>query len=101
MTRPNFIAFQVRNRVDFSDNPMFEPSFEFYDQNLLDDIKRGDANTQEFFRLLAVCHTVMPEKNEEGKFLTRQFHRKKIQKKNSEFLEFDYGISFIFCVYFN
>ena len=40
---------------------MYEPSFEFYDQSLLREVKRGDPDTQEFFRLLAVCHTVMPE----------------------------------------
>merc|ERR1719412_1112938 len=48
-------------RVDFSGNSMSEPSFEFYDQSLLDEVVRGEPDTQEFFRLLSVCHTVMPE----------------------------------------
>ena len=52
--------------MDFSANPMHEPSFEFYDQSLLDEVNRGDPDAQEFFRLLSLCHTVMPEWNEEG-----------------------------------
>lgn len=48
--------------MDFSGNPMYEPSFEFYDQSLLDNVRTGaDPESREFFRLLAVCHTVMPE----------------------------------------
>ena len=30
--------------MDFSDNPMAEPDFKFYDKSLLDDVKRGDPN---------------------------------------------------------
>jgi hypothetical protein len=48
---------------------MYQPSFEFYDQSLLDDIRRGNPHTQEFFRLLAVCHTVMPELKDGKKLL--------------------------------
>ena len=48
-------------RVDFSDNPMHEPDFDFYDKNLLADVKQGNANVHDFFRLLALCHTVMTE----------------------------------------
>ena len=47
--------------MDFSDNPMYEPSFEFYDKSLLADVKQGNANVHDFFRLLALCHTVMTE----------------------------------------
>ena len=50
--------------MDFSNNPMAEPDFKFYDKSLLDDVKRGDPNVHEFFRLLALCHTVMPEYKE-------------------------------------
>merc|ERR1712223_946931 len=50
--------------VDFSDNPMAEPDFKFYDKSLLDDVRKGDPNVHEFFRLLALCHTVMPEYKE-------------------------------------
>ncbi len=47
--------------MDFSANPMHEASFEFYDQSLLDKVRGGDRDCREFFRLLALCHTVMPE----------------------------------------
>lgn len=47
--------------MDFSSNPMYEPSFQFFDKTLLDDVRRGNPHVQEFFRLLALCHTVMPE----------------------------------------
>ncbi len=40
---------------------MYETTFEFYDRHLLDDVRRGNLHVQEFFRLLALCHTVMPE----------------------------------------
>ena len=40
---------------------MYEPSFEFYDKSLLADVKQGNANVHDFFRLLALCHTVMTE----------------------------------------
>ena len=57
-----FHIFQVLpTRVDFSANPMSEPTFEFYDKTLLDDVNKGVAHVHEFFRLLALCHTVMPE----------------------------------------
>ena len=55
---------QEPTRVDFTDNPMAETDFKFYDKSLLDDVKRGDPNVHEFFRLLALCHTVMPEYKE-------------------------------------
>ena len=54
--------------MDFSDNPMAEPDFKFYDKSLLDDVRKGDPNVHEFFRLLALCHTVMPE-YKEGKIM--------------------------------
>jgi len=37
------------------------PSFEFYDGRLLELVKQGDPHVHQFFRLLALCHTVMPE----------------------------------------
>jgi len=37
------------------------PSFEFYDGRLLDLVKQGDPHVHQFFRLLALCHTIMPE----------------------------------------
>ena len=56
--------------MDFSDNPMYEPSFEFYDKNLLYDVKQGNANVHDFFRLLALCHTVMTDNKDDGKCIT-------------------------------
>ena len=58
--------------MDFSANPMHEPAFEFYDQSLLDEVSRGDPDAQEFFRLLSLCHTVMPEWTEDGTCLEYQ-----------------------------
>ena len=51
---------------------MYEPSFEFYDKNLLYDVKQGNANVHDFFRLLALCHTVMTDNKDDGKCITFQ-----------------------------
>jgi phospholipid-translocating ATPase len=40
---------------------MHEPSFKFYDHLLVDSVNEKDPICFEFFRLLALCHTVMPE----------------------------------------
>lgn len=50
--------------VDFSANPMYESTFKFYDQSLLNEVNRGNEHVHEFFRLLAICHTVMSEEKE-------------------------------------
>ncbi|XP_012548814.1 probable phospholipid-transporting ATPase IM [Bombyx mori] len=47
--------------LDFSFNPEYEPEFKFFDPTLLDAVKRGDSHVHDFFRLLALCHTVMPD----------------------------------------
>ncbi|VDM56734.1 unnamed protein product [Angiostrongylus costaricensis] len=49
--------------IDFSWNKHYEESFKFYDTRLLDDTKNGVAEVTEFWRLLALCHTVMPERD--------------------------------------
>ena len=64
--------------MDFTDNPMAEPDFKFYDKSLLDDVKRGDPNVHEFFRLLALCHTVMPEYKEGKKRFYELLHTEKL-----------------------
>ncbi|XP_059080985.1 phospholipid-transporting ATPase ID-like isoform X6 [Tigriopus californicus] len=46
-------------KVDFSANPMSEATFDFYDQSLLDAVG-SNSDVDEFFRCLAICHTVMP-----------------------------------------
>lgn len=50
--------------VDFTENPEHEEDFKFYDRSLLDDIRNGDQDAQEYFRLLALCHTVMSEEKD-------------------------------------
>ena len=54
-------CFQEAKKVDFSDNEYYEEDFKFYDHTLLDAVKRGDEKVCEFWRLLALCHTVMPD----------------------------------------
>ena len=55
------VVLQSTPQVDFTDNPMSQQSFEFYDGRLLELVKQGDPHVHQFFRLLALCHTVMPE----------------------------------------
>ncbi|KAG8012736.1 Phospholipid-transporting ATPase ID [Nibea albiflora] len=55
--------------VDFSFNPLCDPRFKFYDSSLVEAIKLEDLAVQEFFRLLALCHTVMPEEKSEGQLV--------------------------------
>ncbi|AWP08276.1 Phospholipid-translocating ATPase [Scophthalmus maximus] len=52
--------------VDFSSNPLCDRGFKFYDGSLSEAVKLEDAAVQEFFRLLALCHTVMLEEKSEG-----------------------------------
>ncbi|XP_011344582.1 phospholipid-transporting ATPase ID isoform X2 [Ooceraea biroi] len=47
--------------LDFSFNKDYEPEFKFYDPALLEAVRRDNQDVHSFFRLLAVCHTVMPE----------------------------------------
>ena len=47
--------------MDFSFNPEYEPDFRWYDQGLLDAVRADEEHAHNFFRLLALCHTVMPE----------------------------------------
>ncbi|XP_062984436.1 phospholipid-transporting ATPase ID-like isoform X2 [Elgaria multicarinata webbii] len=53
-------------KVDFSHNPLADPKFAFYDHSLVEAVKVGDVPTRRFFRLLSLCHTVMPEEKKEG-----------------------------------
>ncbi|KAM9376045.1 phospholipid-transporting ATPase ID [Pholidichthys leucotaenia] len=52
--------------VDFSFNPLSDRRFKFYDSSLIEAIKLEDLAVQEFFRVLALCHTVMSEEKSEG-----------------------------------
>ncbi|XP_041031149.1 phospholipid-transporting ATPase ID isoform X2 [Carcharodon carcharias] len=55
--------------VDFSFNTLADPKFQFYDASLVEAIKLGDPSVHEFFRLLSLCHTVMPEEKNEGELV--------------------------------
>ncbi|ETE61196.1 putative phospholipid-transporting ATPase ID, partial [Ophiophagus hannah] len=57
---------ETMDRVDFSWNPLADPKFAFYDCRLLEAVKARDESTHRFFRLLSLCHTVMPEETKEG-----------------------------------
>ncbi|KAM9724378.1 phospholipid-transporting ATPase ID isoform 1-T1 [Menidia menidia] len=59
-----------RKKLDFTGlNPLADPDFCFYDDKLLESVKVGDSHTQEFFRLLSLCHTVMSEEKSEGELV--------------------------------
>uniref|UniRef100_A0A0N5A7W7 Phospholipid-transporting ATPase n=1 Tax=Syphacia muris TaxID=451379 RepID=A0A0N5A7W7_9BILA len=48
--------------INFGTNKWHEPNFKFYDRTLLDDTRKKKKEVMEFWRLLALCHTVMPER---------------------------------------
>ncbi|XP_058452757.1 phospholipid-transporting ATPase ID isoform X3 [Malaya genurostris] len=52
---------EITEQVDFSFNAEYEPDFRWFDQSLLDAVRADEENAHSFFRLLALCHTVMPE----------------------------------------
>uniref|UniRef100_A0A8C5BAM7 Phospholipid-transporting ATPase n=1 Tax=Gadus morhua TaxID=8049 RepID=A0A8C5BAM7_GADMO len=52
--------------VDFTWNELADPKFVFHDPSLVELVREGDLAAQHFFRLLALCHTVMPEEKTEG-----------------------------------
>ncbi|XP_040010343.1 phospholipid-transporting ATPase ID-like isoform X4 [Xiphias gladius] len=52
--------------VDFSFNPLADPRFIFHDHSLVEEVKLGTPEVHAFFRLLALCHTVMAEEKKEG-----------------------------------
>ena len=58
--------------MDFSANDMYEPSFRFFDQSLLDAVNSGDEDSHMFFRLLSLCHTVMPEEKDGERTVERR-----------------------------
>ncbi|KAM6902301.1 phospholipid-transporting ATPase ID-like [Xenentodon cancila] len=52
--------------VDFSWNSLADPKFIFHDRSLLETVRGRNREAQAFFRLLALCHTVMPEEKKDG-----------------------------------
>uniref|UniRef100_A0A7N8X0F4 Phospholipid-transporting ATPase n=1 Tax=Mastacembelus armatus TaxID=205130 RepID=A0A7N8X0F4_9TELE len=57
---------QKTERVDFSFNPLADPRFVFHDHSLVEAVKLETPEVHTFFRLLALCHTVMAEEKKEG-----------------------------------
>ncbi|GMS92729.1 hypothetical protein PENTCL1PPCAC_14904, partial [Pristionchus entomophagus] len=49
--------------IDFSFNPDCESSFKFYDRNLLEATRNNIPEVREFWLILSLCHTVMPERD--------------------------------------
>ena len=65
----NGISMDITDRTprcDFSWNDFFDDNFEFYDQRVINEILKGNSHFDSFFKLLSLCHTVMPEETEEG-----------------------------------
>ncbi|XP_044051942.1 phospholipid-transporting ATPase ID-like [Siniperca chuatsi] len=52
--------------VDFSFNALADPRFVFHDHSLVEAVKLENPEVHSFFRLLALCHTVMAEEKKEG-----------------------------------
>nr|CAB3224702.1 phospholipid-transporting ATPase ID [Phallusia mammillata] len=57
------------NIVDLSFNEYAEKNFHFYDHKLIEVITSGDEDCALFFRLIAICHTVMPDESEDGRLV--------------------------------
>ncbi|XP_063066420.1 phospholipid-transporting ATPase ID [Engraulis encrasicolus] len=53
-------------KVDFKWNDLADPKFSFHDHSLVEAVRQGSEEAQAFFRLLALCHTVMPEELSDG-----------------------------------
>uniref|UniRef100_A0A8C1IE44 Phospholipid-transporting ATPase n=1 Tax=Cyprinus carpio TaxID=7962 RepID=A0A8C1IE44_CYPCA len=58
------ILFELE--MDFSFNRLADPKFLFYDHSLVEGVKLELPDVHAFFRLLALCHTVMAEEKREG-----------------------------------
>ncbi|XP_075040995.1 phospholipid-transporting ATPase IC-like [Mixophyes fleayi] len=58
---------QLSEQVNFSWNPLADPNFTYNDKNLIEQVRSGiDPNVRQFFKLIALCHTVMVDKTEDG-----------------------------------
>ncbi|KAL4227660.1 Phospholipid-transporting ATPase ID [Mactra antiquata] len=61
----NVIESPEKSRIlDFSWNKYAEGNFEFYDRRVVEMIKNNDKYQHDFFKLLCLCHTVMPEEKD-------------------------------------
>ena len=73
----NGISMDITDRTprcDFSWNDFFDDNFEFYDQRVINEILKGNSHFDSFFKLLSLCHTVMPEETEEGWYCASFFY---------------------------
>uniref|UniRef100_A0A4W3K085 Phospholipid-transporting ATPase n=1 Tax=Callorhinchus milii TaxID=7868 RepID=A0A4W3K085_CALMI len=66
------VTLQRIASVDFSSNPLADKKFMFYDHSLLEAVKLEVPMVHEFFRVLSLCHTVMPEEKNEELFYQAQ-----------------------------
>ncbi|KAM9331027.1 phospholipid-transporting ATPase IC-like [Gastrophryne carolinensis] len=58
---------KANEQVDFSWNKFADPNFTYNDKTLVEQVRSGrDPTAQEFFKLLALCHTVMVDTAEDG-----------------------------------
>ncbi|XP_042543919.1 probable phospholipid-transporting ATPase IM [Dipodomys spectabilis] len=55
--------------VDFSVRSQAKRTCQFFDHSLMESIQLGDPKVHEFFRLLALCHTVMSEETSAGQLI--------------------------------
>uniref|UniRef100_A0A4W6CB45 Phospholipid-transporting ATPase n=1 Tax=Lates calcarifer TaxID=8187 RepID=A0A4W6CB45_LATCA len=62
----DFSGQRNTDKVDFLWNHLADPKFIFHDHSLVETVRAGNPEAQAFFRLLALCHTVMPEEKKEG-----------------------------------
>ncbi|KAF3851421.1 hypothetical protein F7725_013193 [Dissostichus mawsoni] len=62
--------YTATERVDFSFNALADPRFMFHDHSLVEAVKLENPEVHTFFRLLALCHTVMAEEKKEGALVT-------------------------------
>ncbi|XP_034026702.1 phospholipid-transporting ATPase ID-like [Thalassophryne amazonica] len=60
---------EFTDKVDFSFNPLADTRFIFHDHALVEAVKLENPEVQAFFRLLALCHTVMVEEKNEGELI--------------------------------
>lgn len=60
---------------DFKENPAYD-KLVWYDRKLIADLyKKKDAECFQFFRLLALCHTVMPDYDKDSMYMVLRYHR--------------------------
>ncbi|XP_063815240.1 phospholipid-transporting ATPase IC-like [Pseudophryne corroboree] len=59
------IKIKNSKQVDFSWNMLADPNFTYNDKDLIEQIRYGnDPNVCQFFKLIALCHTVMVDKTD-------------------------------------